>query len=113
MEKNLPKVYANKIDKNLKNNEKVYYSKDETEKKEETRKVDKRKTLPDLSNKNVNQKINAIFNSPNYVYKADVEIKLKSGKVSKKIIGKNSTSIITMDNELIPISEIVDIDFAK
>lgn len=117
MEKKLPKVFANKIDKELQNNDKVYYSKEETQKKEEVKgeksKLDKRKKLPDLSNKNVNQKITAIFNSPNYVYKADVDIKLKSGKINKKIIGKNLTNLITIDNELIPISEIVDIDFTK
>lgn len=115
MEKKVPKVFANKIDKELYNNKKVYYSKEEIE---EPKKMDKVKSnnkrgLPDLSNKNVNQKINTIFNSPHYVYKADVDITLKSGKISKKIIGKNMTNLITMDNELIPISDVVDIDFSK
>ena len=59
--------------------------------------------------KNVNQKINDIFNSSTYVYKADVLIKLKNGEVVKKIVGRNSKHLITMDNELIPISDIVDI----
>ena len=38
-----------------------------------------------------------------------MEIKLKDGTVTKKIVGKNSTHLITMENELIPISDIVDI----
>ena len=59
--------------------------------------------------KNINQKINEIFSSSRYIYKADVEITLKSGKVVKRIVGKNSVHLITYDNELIPISDIVDI----
>ena len=115
MDKKLPKVYANKIDKDLKNNERVYYSHSNTEKIEEKKQP---RTLVEEKYKiskdqNIIQKINAIFNSPKYVYKANVDIELKSGKVSKKIIGKNSTHIITIDNELIPISEIVDIDFSE
>lgn len=92
----LPKIYANKIETNG-NNKKVFYSnKIKNEKIEKTQKT-------------INQKITDIFNSPNYIYKADVEIKLKNKTISKKIIGKNKTHIITMDSELIPISEIIDI----
>lgn len=57
--------------------------------------------------------IDAIFNSPGYVYKANVIVKLNSGTVNKKIIGKNNTQIITIDNELIPIKDILDIDFSN
>ena len=46
-----------------------------------------------------------------YVYKADVEIVLKDKKIIKRIIGKNDGSLITIDNELIPLSEIKDIYF--
>lgn len=94
--KKLPKIYANKIETNG-NNKNVFYST-----KEETS-----KTIP--TNKSITKKINDIFNSPNYIYKADVEIKLKDKTLSKRIIGKNKTHIITMDNELIPISQILDI----
>jgi ABC-type oligopeptide transport system substrate-binding subunit len=116
MEKKLPKVFANKIDKELKNNEKVYYEKKESTKPdEETRisEVDIDMQLPDLKNKTVRQKINAIFNSPTYVYKAEVDIKLKSGTITKKIIGKNTKNLITIDDELIPIIDIEDINFSK
>lgn len=57
--------------------------------------------------------IDAIFNSPGYVYKANIIVKLNSGTVNKKIIGKNNTHIITIDNELIPIKDILDIDFSN
>ena len=94
---NNEKVFANRIDKKLHNNEEVYYSKDV---KEETPK----KTI-----KNVYQKINDIFTSRNYIYKADVIIKTKDSTLNKTIIGKNKNSLITIDNELIPISDIIDI----
>ena len=38
---------------------------------------------------------------------------LKDGKVSKKIIGRNKNELITMDNELIKISDIIDIGFSE
>lgn len=99
--KELPKVFHNKIDKKFDNNRSVFYSNNSYE---EDRSVDTRTVL---------QKINEIFSSPNYVYKANVEITLKDKKVTKRIIGRNKNYIITMDNDLIPISDIVDIRSTK
>ena len=99
--KELPKVFHNKIDKKFDNNKKVFYSNDL---QKENRSVDK---------KTVIQKINEIFASPNYVYKANVEIILKDKKITKRIIGRNKNYIITMDNDLIPIVDIIDIKSTK
>ena len=115
MEKKLPKVFANTIDKSLDNNKNLFYS--------------ATSNVPDssidnpsdgtiersfqVSGENVNQKINSIFASPRYVYKADVDITTKDGRFSKRVIGKNSTHLITIDNELIPITDIIDIDFSQ
>lgn len=99
MDKKMPKVFANKIDKQIGNNEKVYYGNEE--RGHEFRN----------DGLNVNQKINQIFGSSKYVYKADVIIKLKDKTISKKIIGRNKGQLITMDNELINISDILDIDY--
>lgn len=99
--KDLPKVFHNKVDKKFDNNEKVYYSSKDT------------RTEVIEDSKNVLQKINEIFASPNYVYKANVEITLKDKKVTKRIIGRNKNYIITMDNDLIPITDIVDIRSTK
>lgn len=99
--KELPKVFHNKIDKKFDNNRSVFYSNNTYE---EDRSVDTRTVF---------QKINEIFSSPNYVYKANVEITLKDKKVTKRIIGRNKNYIITMDNDLIPISDIVDIRSTK
>ena len=101
MEKKLPKVFANQINKNFNNNESVY-----VEKKE---KVEEKKSLKPVTGKTINQKIQTIFNSRNYIYKADVEIEEKSGKRVIKVIGKNGNYLITIDNERIPIDSILDI----
>ena len=99
--KELPKVFHNKIDKKFDNNRSVFYSNNSYE---EDRSVDTRTVL---------QKINEIFSSPNYVYKANVEITLKDKKITKRIIGRNKNYIITMDNDLIPIIDILDIKSTK
>ena len=54
----------------------------------------------------VEQKIYNIFKSPTYIYKADVVILTNSGKLEKRIIGKNKDNLITIDNEYIPINTI-------
>lgn len=97
--KDLPKIFHNKIDKKIDNNKTVYYSNS----KDENRSIIKE------DNRTIQRKINDIFSSPNYVYKANVEITLKDKKVTKRIIGRNKNYIITMDNTLIPINDIIDI----
>ena len=97
--KELPKVFHNKIDKKINNNRNFYYSNGDKQEINETPK----------DNKTIIQKINEIFASPNYVYKANVEITLSDRKITKRIIGRNKDFIITMDNELIRISDIKDI----
>ena len=102
MDKKIPKVFANKVDSDG-NNEKVYHSTDKV--------INDKKEISKFTiEKNINQKINDIFNSSSYIYKADVLIKLKNETVTKRIVGRNSTHLITMDNELIPISNITDIE---
>ncbi len=97
MEKKLPKVFANPIGKDIKNNETIFYSKEKNE-------------IPRFEKGlSVMQKINQIFRSPKYVYKVEAEIKLKDKEVTKRIVGKNKNYLITIENERIPISEILDI----
>ena len=103
--KDLPKVFRNSIDKKFNNNKSVYYSNNDS------RSNDQKEDIND--SKSVLHKINEIFSSPNYVYKANVEITLKDKKVTKRIIGRNKDYIITMDNTLIPIKDIIDIKSIK
>ncbi len=104
MKKKLPGVFPGKVKKDSGNNKKVFYS----NKNENDIKENSIENTP-KTEKNIKQKINTIFNSPNYIYKADVEIKLKNEIITKRIIGRNNINLITMENELIPIKDIIDI----
>lgn len=111
MEKKLPKIFANKLEKNVSNNKNVYYSAD---KNEQLNTIEEKSVKNKMdSNLNINQKINKIFTSTKYVYKADVRINTKNEQIDCRIIGKNATHLITMDNKLIPISDIVDINLLE
>lgn len=100
MEKKIPKVFKGSVKTNG-NNEKIYYSNENNKKNIKDNKPNE--------HLNINQKIKNIFNSSDYIYKADVEIKLKNGWTKKRIVGRNSTHLITMENELIPLSDVLDI----
>lgn len=104
MEKKLPKVFANKIEKTINNNSKIYNSTSETDEKK-----------PEIQNNNkvektILKKINEIMNSKKYIYKIPVKININGNEKITKIIGKNKTNIITIDNEIIKIEEINDIE---
>lgn len=114
MDKKLPSVFANRIEKELGNNDHVFYSERKMVKHEEndseiSSKKEKNSQIVPKREKNIQQKINEILHAGDYVYKADVEITTKTGTQIKRIVGKNSNNLITFDNELIPLSEIVDI----
>lgn len=104
MNKKLPSVYANKIDKTFHNNKKVFYGSS----KEESEELKANKTeVP------VTQKINRLFASSTYIYKMDVKITLQDRILEKRIIGRNKKNLITIENEFIPIDEIKDIEAIK
>lgn len=108
MERKLPGVYANKIDKTFNNNTKVYYSQQSKEEKRITSIDNPFKTTD--AERNILEKIDAIFASPTFVYKADVKIKLVNGTMNATIIARNDIHLITIENQLIPISSILDIE---
>lgn len=65
-----------------------------------------------ISKKSINKQIKDVFSSPNFVYKANVLIKLMDGTTQEKtIIGRTNNSLITIDDELIDVSKISQIDF--
>lgn len=104
MEKKLPHMYQNKIEKNIMNTQTVFSTLDRDFKEEIKR------TSPIKERFfTVEQKIYNIFNSNDYIYKADVTIITDKDTLKKRIVGKNRNNLITMDGEYIPISIIKDI----
>ncbi len=109
MKKKLPGVYPGKVKKNSGNNKQIFYSEKQEEKHTKENTIPKQNNITSKYTKNIYQKINEILNSPNYIYKADVIITLKTGEIEKRIIGRNHTHLITIENELIPIIDILNI----
>lgn len=113
MKKKLPKVFVNRIEKKLTNNIDTYYSYKEAQPIIVNNSVKQNVIKHNETSMTVEEKIRSIFNSPNYVYKATVDIKLNDKTITKQVVGRNKLNLITIDNELINISDIVDINFTK
>ncbi len=94
--KDLPKVYASPINKELKNNREVYDSS-----------VDLRE---DSISDNILVKINEIFASPHHVYKSKVHIKTKNEEIDTVIVGKVNDYLLTLDGDKIRIGDIKTIE---
>ncbi len=112
MKKNLPKVFQNTINKELKNNESIYYSLSKND-NVVINKNEKNDYEEIVNNSNIEKKINDIFKSSNYIYKAKVDIKTSNSTINTRIIGRNKEYIITFDNKKIPIKDIIDIKETK
>ncbi len=89
----LPKVYASRINNDIKNSQQFYYGSLRGE-----RKID------------VNKKIDIIFSSFNHVYKSNVKITTNDSILNKLIVCKTKNNLITLDGELISINSIMDIE---
>lgn len=90
-----PRVYANPINKKIDNVQDLFRSD---------------KDSRSINPVDVNKKINEIFASRNHVYKSKVKITLKDGVVEKEIVGKTNINLLTLDGDLIRITDIVDIE---
>lgn len=108
MKKELPRMYQTKINKTVPSIQKVYSTLEQ--------KMDSREFVEDrnisntrYSSVSIEKKIDNIFNSPDYVYKADVTIVTDMETLKRRVIARNRNNIITLDNEYIPISIIRDI----
>lgn len=91
--KKLPKIYKSEITKNINNNKEYCY----LESVEET-------------NENIEDKIASIFNGMGYSYNIPVTIRTKDKEYKTSLIAKTKTSLITLDNDTIKISDIISLD---
>ena len=108
MKKKLPNIYKGMV-KNTNQNQKQSFISHERE--ESTYEIEEN-LEKNFLHKNVNRQIKDIFSSPNFVYKANVSIKLVDGTTQEKtIVGRTNNSLITIDDELIDVSKISQIDF--
>ena len=87
----LPSVYANRIDKTIKNNEEVFH--------QERGAVVVKKNPKDLKK---------YFDHNGYANKLVVKLKTEDGERTEKLILFKDTHVITINNEHIPLSSILD-----
>ncbi len=95
MNKELPKVYAVPIEKDLQNNKNTFIS---TE-KEVRSAVGITKT-----------DINKIFNAKSHVYKSRIRLTTKEGQREVEVVGLYNDSLLTLNGEKIPINSILAIE---
>ena len=91
--KKLPKVFANSLEKELKNNLELFDS----------------RLSKKSNNTNIRKEIDKIFKRKDFVYKSDIDIIMKDKNIRTSLVGKNNTSIFTLDGQIIPINEIIEI----
>ena len=87
--KKLPKIYQNKIDKNIHNNKEIDYVKE--------------------SNKNIKEVLNIIFNGEGYSYNKEVIIETNNKVYDTYIITRTKNNIVTLEDEIININDIKDV----
>ncbi len=88
-----PKMYQNKIVKEIHNNKQVFTSFDR----------------PHYNTIDIKKKINMIINSNTFIYSKLVHILIGNDMIKRKIIGIYDNKLVTIDNEFIPIENIKDI----
>ena len=93
--KKLPELYKNNNIKPIDNNKKVYYMKNE----------DMRKA----SNTSVEEELDNIFHGLGYSYNIPVELVTTKKTYHTSLVTKTKENVITIDNIIIPISEIISI----
>lgn len=102
MNKKLPNIFVNKNTGIVKNNEEFYYGKDNIN--NETKIIDN--NMKDIL---IRKKIDDIFNSSSFIYKARVIITTKDNDKEYTLIGRDKNKLLTIDNETIIISDVLDI----
>lgn len=104
-----PKVYVNKIVKEIKNNKESFHFEGKDSNKE-YEKSNNEIDIIDVSDISVRQKLNEIFDSDSFVYKSKSEIILKNGtELIEDVIAIKDSNLITLSNKKISIDDIRDI----
>lgn len=94
--KKLPNIYQNNLSKEFLNNKKNCYC----EKLKDT-------------DSSIDDVITEVFSTLGYSYNIPLEIKTKNKTYNTSLIAKNKDRIITIDNEIIQLSEIISIKKKK
>lgn len=99
MEKKLPNIFKKDVSREHITNSKIFAS----------NKNIKNNSVREDTGVSVEDKIKKLFRSNRYVFNIGVIIKTKNEEYDTKIIGRIKNSLITAEEEVIPIIEIEDI----
>ena len=99
--KKLPKIYQGDISKKITNNKEICYL-DTT--------IENLNHQPEKTNEEI---IDEIFSGIGYSYNIPLIIKTKNKKYNTSLIAKTKNNLITLDNEIIPLTEIISIQKQK
>lgn len=94
------KIFANKIKEKIGNNQSVCEVEESNDLIIETK-----------DNKNVEEKLNDLFNTNGYIFNTNVKIITNDKTYNTKIASRVGDNLITLDNDVIRINEIKDIIF--
>lgn len=108
-----PKVFANTINKKINNNQELFES-DNINSYEERLPIKKRTNYlydesKNYDNLTVLEKLDKLFSRNGYIFNIRVTIITKEKKYNTQIAGKVNNTLITLDNDIIKINDIVDI----
>lgn len=108
--KKLPKIFQNEFSKTINNNKKVCYLKEEKSINDRlSSKVEEYREESISDQSSINTTLSKIFNGIGYPYNIPVTIETKEKTYNTSLIAKTNYHVITLDNEVIPISEILNI----
>jgi len=93
-----PKMYQNKVDKEIRNNREVFMSSDRSNTNHHV-----------WSSNDIRKKINDLVNSTSFIYHTKVNIVIGNEVIVRKIVGIYNNNLVTIDNEYIPIDSITDV----
>ena len=95
--KKLPKIYQNEISKSIKNNKTIFRFKNE----------DVRSTKPVNKNDTIEDVLDEIFNGIGYAINIPVKIKTKDKTYETTLVARTKKSIVTIDNDVIAVDDIL------
>lgn len=88
--KKLPKIYQNNITKRINNNKMVSY-------------------VANIKENNIEKELNNVFSGYGYSYNIPLIIKTQNKTYDTSLVLKTNNYVVTLDNEIIPISNITSI----
>ena len=97
--KKLPKIYQNEFTKQINNNKKSCHVTTNT--------IEDTKMVP------ISEILDQVFSGIGYAYNIPLEIKTTKKIYNTTLIARTKTNIVTLENEIIPISEIITIKEKK